>query len=102
MHRSKRRARPAPCSHTPHRQTPAACTARVAGGGWRPAAPPATAVDASAPEVTRPAAITVAAAEVDGARGTVAAAAASDRVGASLAGGTPVDLRDAAPVRMVP
>ncbi|PYQ71428.1 MAG: hypothetical protein DMG01_25675, partial [Acidobacteria bacterium] len=82
--------------------TTVTCTASDAHGNTRTASFNVIVVDTLAPSVTPPAAITVAATEVNGARGNVPASAASERVGAFLAGGTAVDLRDAAPVRMVP
>src|SRR5207302_943480 len=82
--------------------TTVACTASDTHGNTRTASFSVIVVDTLAPSVTPPAAITVAATEINGARGNVPASAVSQRVGAFLAGGTAVDLRDAAPVRLVP
>src|SRR5207244_12381495 len=93
---------PASGSTFPLGATTVTCTARDAHGNTRTASFSVIVVDTLAPSVTPPAAIPVAATEVNGARGNVPASAASQRVGAFLAGGTAVDLRDAAPVRLVP
>src|SRR5207237_1098962 len=93
---------PASGSFFPSGTTTVTCTASDARGNTRTASFNLIVVDTLAPSVTPPAAIAVAATEVNGARGNVPASAASERVGAFLAGGTAVDLRDAAPVRMVP
>src|SRR5207244_969331 len=82
--------------------TTVTCTATDRHGNTRAASFSVVVVDRVAPVVTPPVAITVAATEVDGARGNVAASAASQRVRAFLAGGSAVDLHDTAPVREVP
>src|SRR5207253_525765 len=81
----------------PFGATTVRCTASDAHGNTRAASFSVIVVDTLAPSVTPPASITVAATEVNGACGNIPASTASQRVGAFLAGGTAVDLRDASP-----
>ena len=82
--------------------TTVTCTAQDTHGNGASATFTVIVTDTTAPVVTAPAAISVAATEVGGARGNVTTSSASQLVSAFLSGASAIDVRDPAPVREVP
>src|SRR6185295_16013265 len=82
--------------------TTVACTATDAHGNSGSAAFSVVVADTTAPVVTAPSPITVAATQTEGARGNVAASAASQAVRTYLSGASAADGADSAPVRQAP
>src|SRR2546428_3513692 len=93
---------PASGSTFPLGATTATCASTDAHGNTGSASFSVIVVDTTAPAVTPPAPLTVAATQGQGARGNVATSAASQSVRAFLAGGSAIDGGDGAPVRQAP